>query len=111
MKKIFLVGIFAAIFFAGCAQTNQTKNLDSFAKCLTAKSVIMYGSETCPHCQSQKAMFGDSFQYIAYVECTKEFERCASLNGVPTREFSDGTKAEGLQELATLANKTNCTLP
>ncbi len=37
MKKIFLVGIFAAVFFAGCAQQNQTKNLDSFAQCLTEK--------------------------------------------------------------------------
>jgi len=71
----------------------------------------MYGSETCPHCQKQKATFGDSFQKINYVECTKEFERCSKLAGVPTWEFKDGTQLEGLQELSTLANKTNCTLP
>jgi PBP1b-binding outer membrane lipoprotein LpoB len=35
MKKIALVGIFAAMFFAGCAQQTQTKNLDTFAQCLT----------------------------------------------------------------------------
>lgn len=70
----------------------------------------MYGSATCPHCQKQKEMFGESFQYIDYVECTKEFERCAKLKGVPTREISSGTYLEGLQELSTLASKTGCPL-
>lgn len=110
MKKIALIGIFAAIFFAGCAQQTQTKNLDTFAQCLTDNWAIMYGSETCPHCQSQKAMFGDSFKKITYVECTVEFERCSKLKGVPTWEFKDGTQLEGLQQLTALANKTNCTI-
>jgi len=71
----------------------------------------MYGSVTCPHCQSQKEMFGDSFQYINYVECTQEFERCANLKGVPTREIGSGNYLEGLQELSTLANEAGCQLP
>ena len=79
MKKIALVGIFAALFFAGCAQQTQTKNLDTFAQCLTDNGATMYGSATCPHCQKQKAAFGDSFQKITYVECTKEFARCSKL--------------------------------
>ncbi|MCX6824373.1 MAG: hypothetical protein NT085_04585 [candidate division SR1 bacterium] len=111
MKKIALMGIFAAIFFAGCAQQAPTKNLDTFAQCLTDQGAIMYGEVTCQHCQKQKAMFGESFQKITYVECTKEFERCSKLKGVPTWEFKDGTQLEGLQELATLAAKTTCILP
>ncbi len=111
MKKIALVGIFAAVFFAGCAQQTPTKNLDTFAQCLTDKWAIMYGSATCQHCQAQKAMFGDSFAKINYVECTKEFNRCSKLNWVPTWEFKDGTQLEGTQELKTLADKTSCTLP
>lgn len=71
----------------------------------------MYGSTTCQHCQKQKATFGDSFSKINYVECTKEFERCSTLKGVPTWEFKDGTQLEGFQELSVLANKTSCTLP
>ncbi|MFA7298650.1 MAG: hypothetical protein WC010_03335 [Candidatus Absconditabacterales bacterium] len=111
MKKIALMGIFTVIFFAGCAQQTETKNLDTFAQCLTDNGATMYGSKTCTHCISQKAMFGDSFKNITYVECTVEFQRCEKLTGVPTWEFKDGTQLPGLQELSTLANKTNCTLP
>lgn len=110
MKNIALIGICAVAFFAGCTQSHPINNLDSFAQCLTQNGAIMYGSETCPHCQKQKEMFGKSFQYIDYVECTKEFERCADLKGVPTWKFKDGSQLEGLQEFSTLAKKTNCTL-
>lgn len=111
MKKIILVGIFASLFFAWCTQTTPTNNLDDFAKCLTEKWAIMYGSKTCPHCLNQKAMFGESFQYVTYVECTEEFQRCANLKGVPTWEISSGNYLEGEQELSALASATNCKLP
>lgn len=94
MKKIFLVGILAMVFFTGCAQSPQIENLDTFAQCLTEKGAIMYGAKNCPNCLKQKNMFGDSFQYINYVECTQEYERCANLRGVPAREFSDGSIVE-----------------
>ena len=80
MKKLLLAGIFAAVFFAGCVQQTQTKNLDSFAQCLTKAGVTMYGLETCSHCQQQKAMFGTSFQYITYVDCAKEPTRCTTVS-------------------------------
>ena len=111
MKKIALVGIFAVIFLAGCAQQTPTKNLDAFAQCLTDKWATMYGSATCQHCQKQKVAFGESFKNITYVECTKEFARCSKLKWVPTWEFKDWTQLEWFQELSTLANKTTCTLP
>jgi len=111
MKKFALMGICAAMFFAGCAQQTSTKNLDTFAQCLTDQWAIMYGSETCQYCQKQKATFGDSFKNIVYVECTKEFERCSKLKWVPTWEFKDGTQLEGFQELSVLSKKTSCILP
>lgn len=110
MKKFVLVGILAMAFFAGCSQTQQPDNLDTFAQCLTENWATMYWSKTCPHCLEQKEMFGDSFQYIDYVECTEEFERCANLRGVPAREFSDGSIVEWRQALETLATLTNCKL-
>lgn len=113
MKKIFLLGIFASLFFAGCAQQTATTNLDEFAQCLTNKWAIMFGQVTCQHCQKQKAMFGESFAKITYVECTKEFERCGKELkwSVPAWKFKDGTLLEGLQELSVLAEKTQCSLP
>ena len=50
--------------------------LDDFAKCLTQKSVVMYGAYWCPHCQAQKKLFGSSFKYVNYVECTKDIKKC-----------------------------------
>lgn len=110
MKKIVLVGILAMAFFAGCSQTTQPDNLNSFAQCLTENWAIMYWAENCPHCLEQKKMFGDSFQYIDYVECTIEYERCANLRGVPARQFTDGSVVEWRQKLETLATLTNCEL-
>ncbi|MCX6825552.1 MAG: hypothetical protein NTY80_05055 [candidate division SR1 bacterium] len=110
MKKIALIGIFSMLFFAGCAQQTPVKNLDTFAQCLTSKGSIMYGSVTCTHCLNQKATFGKSFQYITYVECTKDFARCSNLKGVPTWEISSGVYLEGEQSLAALAKATSCPL-
>ena len=110
MKKIALLSMFAVIFFAGCAQQTPIKNLDTFAQCLTTKWATMYGSATCSHCLNQKAMFGKSFQYVTYVECTKEPARCANLKWVPTWEISSGTYLEGEQQLSDLAKATNCPL-
>lgn len=111
MKKITLIGIFSVLFFAWCTQQTPTKNLDAFAQCLTDNWAIMYGSPTCSHCLDQKAMFGDSFQKINYVDCTKEFDRCTNLKWTPTWEFKDWSQIEWSQELSVLAKKTNCTLP
>jgi len=110
MKKYIVFWIFILIGITGCAQTTPWQNLDNFAKCLTEKWFIMYGSETCPHCQNQKAMFGDSFQYINYVECTKEFEPCTNLKWVPTWEMSSGHYLEWSQKLINLATASTCTL-
>lgn len=110
MKKFAILWILATLVVAWCTK-QPTQNLDTFAQCLTTQWATMYGSVTCSHCQAQKAMFGNSFQYITYVECTQEFERCSALKWVPTREFKDGSQLLGQQELAVLASKTTCTLP
>jgi len=63
-----------------------TKNKDDFAKCLTDKGWVMYGAVWCSHCKEQKALFGDSFQYIKYVECPDNEQLCLAkgVNGYPT---------------------------
>ncbi|EKD24699.1 MAG: Vitamin K epoxide reductase family [uncultured bacterium (gcode 4)] len=110
MKKIALLWIFSVIFFAGCAQQTPPQNLDTFAQCLTTKWVTMYGSVTCSHCLNQKETFGKSFQYITYVECTKEPERCSALKWVPTWEMPGAIYLEGEQTLSALAKASDCPL-
>jgi len=93
-------------------------NLDDFAQCLTNKSVVFYGAYWCPHCQNNKALFGDSFKYVNYIECGVEgnvqlqTQQCqdAQISGYPTW-IVNGEKLAGEQTLENLARLTGCELP
>ena len=91
---------------------------DSFAACLSEKDVKMYGAWWCPHCANQKKLFGSSFDEVKYIECSPGGPRImsvqcreAGITGYPTWEFADGIRLNGEQSLATLAQKSGCTLP
>jgi glutaredoxin len=92
-------------------QRGNEGNYDSFAKCLAEKGVVMYGTKTCPHCASQKGLFGDSFQFVDYVECTEQEQLCQQkgVNAVPTWEI-DGTFYTGERSLESLAELSGCPL-
>ena len=69
----------------------------------------MYGTFWCPHCADQKALFGDAFSDVQYVECDPRGsdarpEICASkgITGVPTWEI-DGRLYPGVMTLESLA--------
>lgn len=97
--------------------TTTVANLDAFAKCLTEKDVKMYGAYWCPHCENNKKAFGDSWQYVTYVECAVEGQpqvqtaacTVAGIEGYPTW-IVDGEKYPGEQTLQNLAKLTGCTL-
>ncbi len=91
----------AAALFTYQAQRSAipTKIYDAFAQCLTDRGYVVYGSITCAQCAKQRAMFGDSFQFINEVECkpgyeNSETERCVKkkITGTPTWFIED---AEG----------------
>ncbi len=90
---------------------------DSFAQCLTDDGVKMYGAWWCPHCQSQKKLFGSAFDRVSYVECSTASksmnQTCtdAGIEGYPTWVFSDASRLSGQQSLTALAEKTGCELP
>jgi len=88
-------------------------NLDGFAQCLAAKNITMYGAYWCSHCQAQKAIFGEAFRFVNYVECTAEAKKCLDngVSGYPTWILGDGTRLEGERELAELSRVTGCLLP
>ncbi|MFP5204646.1 MAG: hypothetical protein ACLGSH_04755 [Acidobacteriota bacterium] len=92
--------------------------MDAFAKCLTRTRAIMYGSFLCPHCDDQKKIFGDSFHYIHYVECSQmgspqDMNACkfAQIRYTPTWTFKDEERLIGVQTLKQLSDKTGCPLP
>jgi hypothetical protein len=92
--------------------------LDTFAQCLKSKGARMYGAWWCPHCAEQKEMFGFAFQYVNYVECSPEGQKIindtckqAGIKNFPTWQFGDGSRKEGTEPLAMLADKTGCRLP
>lgn len=91
---------------------------DGFAQCLKDKGVTFYGAFWCPHCQSQKALFGRSVSLLPYVECSTpdgkdQLQQCKDkqIQSYPTWEFADGSRVNGELTLQQLAEKTQCPLP
>ena len=99
----------------GSAQANDR---DAFAQCLADKKATMYGSFLCPHCDDQKKLFGSSFAYVPYIECSMRGTRqmtfpciAAQIHYTPTWIFADGERRTGVQQLKDLSAKTGCKLP
>lgn len=80
------------------------------AKHLRQSGAKMYGSYKCPHCNAQKALFGDASKYVDYVECdpagpNAEPNLCFSrgIMNYPTWEIN-GRYYEGAKSLPELSN-------
>jgi glutaredoxin len=96
----------------GCSNgPSGPEELDSFAQCLTEKDVKMFGTEWCSHCKSQKALFGNSFQEVDYIDCDKNQQACANagVTGYPTWQI-EGQNYPGVQGLQKLASLSGCSL-
>lgn len=85
---------------SGCQLPASGSNLDDFAKCISSKGIKFYGAHWCPHCKDQKALFGDSAQYLPYIECSTpdstpenntQLQVCidAGIQSYPTWDFSN----------------------
>jgi thiol-disulfide isomerase/thioredoxin len=49
------------------------------AQCLSEQGYIKYGTEWCPHCRTQRELFGDDVfrAHVNYVDCDDQAEVCA----------------------------------
>ncbi|MBI4043353.1 MAG: hypothetical protein HY393_00920 [Candidatus Diapherotrites archaeon] len=115
MGMVLVLGVFGWLFFTGAF--DPPGQYDSFAQCLSAKGVKMYGAYWCSHCKSQKELFGGSWKYVNYIECALPGNggqnavcQNAGIQSYPTWEFGDGTRADGELSLQKLADKTACAL-
>lgn len=125
MKKIVILVVIIAVGLIGVATWLMSKPAEpngselgmkyaDFAQCLTKKKVVMYGADSCPHCQRQKAMFGpDAFKHVTYVECHDNPKACIAkdIKGYPTWIFPDGDRFEGEQSFEKLSKESSCALP
>ena len=110
-KWILVITLIITLFLYGCGQSNPVVD-DNFAKCLTEKGAELYGSKDCPHCQDQKAIFGDSIKFVNYIECSINQQKCAEeeIKYLPTWKFEDGTVTTGVKYFDYLSDKTGCVL-
>jgi hypothetical protein len=122
---VLLLGFIVFISARSSGERNKTPEqqqvagkYDAFATCLKDKGAVFYGAFWCPHCNNNKALFGDSKDLLPYVECSTEdgqgqLQVCKDkkITGYPTWEFADGSRLTGEVQLATLAEKTACVLP
>lgn len=116
---LFIGMVFSMVVFLTACGDELGDRYISFAQCLNEKGAVMYGAYWCPHCATQKKLFGkQAFEKINYVECDPRGENgnpklCLEkkIDGYPTWDFVDGSRAEGVIELSELAAKTGCSLP
>jgi len=90
-------------------------DVTSFAQCLAEKKVTMYGAYWCSHCKNQKALFGDAFRYVPYVECTENEKLCIEkgVEGYPTwivPTENGEQKLPGEQSFEGLSEASGCKL-
>ncbi len=85
----------------------------ALARHLRDKGAVMYGAYWCPHCQEQKAIFGDAAKDLPYVECDPNGvnarpDLCekAGVKSFPTWVLG-GNRREGVQSLQALADFSN----
>lgn len=117
-KNLKIIGVVGAVvviaFIAWIVVSANTQQIDydSLADCLAEKGVIMAGTDTCPACKNQKALFGESFEKISYVNCNLNAAWCTSSNVqyFPTWFFPDGTNTYGVKDAAFLTEAAGCNL-
>lgn len=91
----------------------------AFAQCLAQKEVTFYGAFWCPHCNSQKDMFGKkATKELPYVECSTADAKSqtlvcqeAGVTNYPTWKFVDGTTITGEQTFEKLSALSGCPVP
>lgn len=119
---ILVVGVLAVVLSGALNLTGSSVKepgqYDSFASCITESGAKFYGAFWCPHCNDQKAAFGDSMSEIEYIECSLPDRsaqtaicRSKGIQSYPTWVFGDGTSETGFIPLEELSEKTGCSLP
>ncbi len=113
MGIIVLLILAVVVLFLSGKKEESNDELDQLAKCLTSNGAKMFGASWCGHCNNQKKMFGESWKYVNYVECSladgsqsKECEE-AGIEAYPTW-IINGHHYLGEQSLEDLRQLSGC---
>jgi thiol-disulfide isomerase/thioredoxin len=93
LAVVVLVG---GLAFFMSKQASAPSKYDEFAKALKDRGAEFYGAFWCPHCQTEKALFGNAARYLPYIECSNpdrsQTPVCtdAKVESYPTWKFKDG---------------------
>jgi len=105
-----LAGPVAALF-------EPAVDVRAFAQALTASGTKMYGAFWCPHCNNQKALFGDAKTDLPYIECSNPDRTQtpaaidAGISAYPTWIFPDATRHVGEMSFEELSSESGVPLP
>ena len=129
LKKILIVLAVIVVLAFGYSsyQKTQPGELDTFAQCLGQKNIKFYGAFWCPHCQAQKALFGNSKSKLPYIECStsdqkgqtqicidkgiQSYPTWSSMQASTTASTTDEVFSPGEKTLQELSNISGCQLP
>ena len=115
--------ICSVLLISGCAgqsaksqDGSSSLNPSDLAKCLAANGAKVYGASSCSHCQDQKALFGEEWGIIDYIECevpddpSAQNAECskAGITAYPTWVFRDGQVAQGKRTMEELWQMAGC---
>lgn len=78
----------------------------TIAKCI-GKGSALYVQLGCHACESQKQLFGESYQYLNIIDCWFERDKCEGITATPTWLIK-GEKYEGMQSIEKLQELTGC---
>jgi hypothetical protein len=103
----------------GPAQAPEDPVARALAEHLSRINAKFYGAHWCPHCQSQKLLFGVAAKRLPYIECSPEGgpgtpqpEVCkiANIGSYPTW-IINGKRFEQVMTMQELADATNFKAP
>ena len=114
-----ILSISFSIYFGKKGIEDDNKFLNSydklisqtFAQCLTEQGIVFYGAYWCPHCKTQKELFGDDIKFINYFECEDDKQTCIDegVKAYPTWKIK-GELYEGVRSLKELSELSSCSL-
>lgn len=86
-----------------------TTEMENFTLCLTHNGVSLYGESDNTSMINQKQLFEESFEYLVYIDCTEEIDKCnAERIEINPTWIIEAEKHEKVLSIDELSNLSGC---